>query len=98
MRGSRLHLVAQIRWVLSALPMPALPALACAQRTPLRPANQLRIEAPWALSAPPPAAADTVLTEPQPAKPANPNDSPAMRALILDVIKKNEADKKEADE
>src|SRR5437868_6051303 len=33
-----------------------------------------------------------------PAAPANPNDSPAMRALILDTIKQSDAAKKKADD
>lgn len=100
MRGSFLHRLAQSRWAVAALAMSALPTMTWAQKAPVPPVNQVPIEAPWALSAPPPNAADTAPIElqPQPSAPRNPNDSPAMRALILDVVKKNEADKKEADE
>src|SRR5262249_16487940 len=89
--------LAQIRWAIAALALSPLPAVGSAQDPPVPPASQLPVQAPWALSAPP-ASADTAPIELQPTNPANPNDSPAMRALILDVIKRNEADKKDAED
>jgi phosphate-selective porin OprO and OprP len=96
MRASSLHPIAQIRWVSAVLVLSALPAVTWAQKAPLPAPNQLPVEAPWVLTPPPPAS--RVDSAPIELQPANPNDSPAMRALILDVIKKNEADKKEAEE